>query len=60
MDAKASAMAHPVFGDIKDDPKVDRMDSKGSTIKEAPILQEDFKKLRVGQRPQFVRSQGLC
>jgi len=53
-------MAHPVFGDIKDDLKVDRMDSKGSTIKEAPILQEDFKKLRVGQRPQFVRSQGLC
>jgi len=24
-------MAHPVFGDIKDDPRVGRKDSKGST-----------------------------
>ena len=31
VDAKAPAMAHPVFGDIKDDPRVGRKDSKGST-----------------------------
>ena len=31
VDAKAPAMAHPVFGDIKDAPRVGRKDSKGST-----------------------------
>ena len=31
VDAKARAMIHPVFGDIKDDPRIGRKDSKGST-----------------------------
>ena len=31
VDAKARAMTHPVFGDIKDDPRIGRKDSKGST-----------------------------
>ena len=30
VDAKARAMTHPVFGDIKDDPRIGRKDSKGS------------------------------
>jgi len=31
VDAKARTMIHPVFGDIKDDPRIGRKDSKGST-----------------------------
>ena len=31
MDAKARAMTHVVFGDINDDPRIGRKDSKGST-----------------------------
>ena len=103
-DAKARAMAHPVFGDVKDDPKVGKKDSKGSINRRGAnfatsgndghhtdvnnkqpdssisstvtmrlpakcpfcnshhvlVRCKDFKKLRVGQRLQFVRSKGLC
>ena len=95
VDSKARAMAHPVFGDIKDDPRTGRKDSKGSTNRRGASFatvnnkQPDtsvgptevtrpppscpfcdshhvlvrcraFKKLRVAQRLQFVRSKGLC
>ena len=104
VDAKARAMAHPVFGDIKDDPRVGRKDSKGLTNRRGAnyatsgndgghpdannkqpdssigptvaaklppkcpfcnsqhvlVRCKDFKKLRVEQRLQFIRSKGLC
>ena len=104
VDTKARAMTHLVFGDVKDDPRIGRKDSKGSTNRrganfatsgndgghpdannkqpdssidstaatrlppECPfcnshhalVRSKDFKKLRVGQRLQFVRSKSLC
>ena len=104
VDAKARAMTHPVFGDIKDDPRIGRKDSKGSTNRRGAnfatswsdgdhpdvnnkqpdssigstvttklpakcpfcnshhvlVRCKDFKKLRVEQRLQFVRSKDLC
>ena len=58
VDAKARAMIHPVFGDIKDDPRIGRKDSKGEPIAIMADIEGMFHQVR-GNISRLFRKSNL-